>query len=159
MSETVNQEIDQAIETTEKTFTQAEVDAIVSDRLKRDRAKYADYETLKEKAGKFDQMEEESKTELQKAIERGNALQNELDSLKSENALRALRTQIAEETGVPVKLLTGATEDECREQAKAIVAYAKPLGYPQVKDAGEVQHISVSTRDKFKDWFESNINH
>lgn len=158
MSETVNQE--QAIETTEKTFTQAELDAIVSDRLKRDRAKYADYDALKEKACKFDQLEEASKTELQKAIERGDALQSELDKLKSENALRTLRNQIADETGIPAKLLTGATEEECRDQAKAIAAFAKPSAYPQVKDAGEVQHLSGgTTREKFKDWFESNINH
>ena len=43
-NETVNQE--QAT----KTFTQSELDAIISDRLKRERDKYADYETLKEKA-------------------------------------------------------------------------------------------------------------
>ena len=45
--ETVNQ--DQAIETqqTEKTFTQADVDRIVSERLKRDRETRADYEALK----------------------------------------------------------------------------------------------------------------
>ena len=32
----------------ERTFTQAELDAIVSDRLKRERMKTADYEQLKE---------------------------------------------------------------------------------------------------------------
>ena len=40
--ETVKQEV-----TEERTFTQSELDAIVADRLKRDRAKYADYEQLK----------------------------------------------------------------------------------------------------------------
>ena len=44
MAETVNQE--QNTEP-EKTFTQAELDAIVGDRLKRERAKYADYSDLK----------------------------------------------------------------------------------------------------------------
>ena len=61
---------------------------------------------------------------------------------------------------VVFNLLTGGTEEECRDQAKAIMAYAKPSGYPRVKDAGEVQHIGGgATRDKFKDWFESNFNY
>ena len=38
----------------ERTFTQAELNAIVADRLARERAKYADYDKLKDKAGKAD---------------------------------------------------------------------------------------------------------
>lgn len=155
--ETVNQE-NKAIENTEKTFTQAEVDAIVGDRLKRDRAKYADYDTLKEKADRFDQMEEANKTELQKAIERGDQLQIELDKLKGANAVRDLRIKIAEETGVPANLLTGSTEEECRDQAKAITAYANPKGYPNVRDGGEVTKTGKpSTRQQFADWFNSQM--
>ena len=59
--ETVNQEVTEA---TERTFTQAEVDAIVGDRLKRDRAKYSDYDDLKAKAAKFDELEEANKSEF-----------------------------------------------------------------------------------------------
>lgn len=152
MEETVNQE-NKAIETTEKTFTQAEVDAIVGDRLKRDRAKYADYDALKEKADKFDQLEESNKSELQKAIERGDALQTELDTLKSANAIRDMRTKIADETGVPAYLLTATDEDACREQAKGILEYAKPSGYPQVRDGGEVVKTgNLTTRQQFAEW-------
>ena len=121
--ETVNQGNTQATENPEKTFTQAEVDAIVGDRLKRDRQKYADYDALKEKADKFDQMEEASKSELQKAVEQAAALKNELDSIKAENMVRDIREKVANETGVPASLLTATTEDECTDQAKAILAY------------------------------------
>lgn len=153
--ETVNQD-NQAIETTEeKTFTQAEVDAIVGDRLKRDRAKYADYDTLKEKAQKFDALEEESKSELQKAVERADALQTKLDAMESANAVREMREQIAEETGVPANLLTAMEEDECRAQAKAILEYAKPSGYPTVRDGGEVTNKGKpTTRQQFAEWAE-----
>ena len=52
MAETVNQE--QTTSTpaapAERTFTQSELDAIVVDRLGRERQKYADYEDLKVKA-------------------------------------------------------------------------------------------------------------
>lgn len=150
--ETVNQD-NQATTNTGKTFTQDEVNAIVTDRLTRDRAKYADYDTLKEKAEKYDQLEESNKSELQKAVERGDALQVELDKLKGENAVRDLRNKVAEETGVPVHLLTGSTEDECRDQAKAILAYANPSWYPKVRDGGEVTNTGkMTTKQQFAEW-------
>lgn len=151
--ETVNQENTQATENPEKTFTQAEVDAIVGDRLKRDRQKYADYDALKEKADKFDQMEEASKSELQKAVEQAAALQNELDSIKAENMVRDIREKVANETGVPASLLTATTEDECTDQAKAILAYANPSGYPNVRDGGEVTNTGkMTTKQQFAEW-------
>lgn len=151
MSETVNQETQaaQAAQSTpagqqttqgaEKTFTQADVDRIVAERLQRDRAKYADYDDIKSKAEKFDAMEEASKTELQKATDRANKLQAELDKRKKEDGVRVIREKVAKETKVPVSLLTGETEEACTEQAKAILAFAKPDGYPQVPDGGEAQ--------------------
>ena len=153
MNETVNQDNTQATENTERTFTQSELDAIVGERLKRDRQKYADYDALKEKADKFDQMEEASKSELQKAVERSDALQKELDSIKEANMVRDIREKVAEETGVPANLLTARTEEECREQAEAIVAYAKPSGYPQVRDGGEVTNTGkMTTKQQFAEW-------
>lgn len=139
--------------TEERTFTQAEVDAIVGDRLKRDRQKYADYDALKEKAEKYDKLEEENKSELQKAVERADAAQNELDALKSANAIRDIRDKVAEETGVPVSLLTATTEEDCMAQAQAILNYAKPTGYPQVKDGGEVSRTGkMTTKQQFAEW-------
>lgn len=150
MEETVKQE-----EAVEKTFTQAEVDAIVGDRLKRDRAKYSDYEALKEKAEKFDEMEEANKSELQKAIERGDALQVQLDAMRNAETLRTMREAIAYETGVPVSLLTGETEDDCREQAKSIMDFARPAGYPSVRDGGEATYTGKpTTKQQFAQWAE-----
>ncbi len=51
-----------------KTFTQAELDAIVTDRLTRERKKYGDYDDLKAKAAKHDQVVKDQETESQKAI-------------------------------------------------------------------------------------------
>lgn len=153
MSETVNQENNQAIENEVKTFTQEEVNAIVKDRLTRAGAKYADYDALKEKAEKFDQLEEANKTELQKATERAEGLQAELDKLKNEYAVREMREKVAKETGVPVNLLTGGTEEDCRAQAKAIAEYAKPSAYPKVRDGGEVTNVgNMTTRQQFAEW-------
>ena len=52
-----------------KTFTQADVDAFIKDRLARERQKYSDYDELKNKAAEYDKAQEASKTELQKAQE------------------------------------------------------------------------------------------
>ena len=56
-------------EGSEKKFTQADIDAIVADRLKRERDKFSDYEDLKNKAKKLDDIEEANKTELERAQE------------------------------------------------------------------------------------------
>ena len=87
------------------------------------------------------------------------ALQAELESLKAANSVRDVRDNISKETGVPASLLTASTEEDCKAQAEAIKAYAAPA-YPEVKDGGEVKHTGTgSTREKFRDWFESNITH
>lgn len=145
---------EQNMETTEvKTFTQDEVNAIVSDRLKRANEKYADYEALKEKASKLDELEEAQKSELQKANEKAQALETELEQMKSANALREIKDKVSSETGVPVNLLTANNEEALFEQAKGILEYAKPQGYPQVKDGGEVHQVGKhSTRDQFAEW-------
>lgn len=55
MKETVNQEqSNRAAEQPERTFTQSEMNAIIGERLNREREKYADYEVLKDKAQRFD---------------------------------------------------------------------------------------------------------
>jgi len=157
--ETVNQDTNQ-VQEEPRTFTQEELDRIVGERLQRERAKYADFEALKEKAAKFDAVEEAQKSELQKATERAEALQKELDILKHADSVREIRNKVATETGVPASLLNADDEEGCKVQAKAILEFAKPQGYPVVKDSGEVRKTSGgATRDKFKDWYESNINH
>ena len=157
MSETVNQEVTTTTAAEpERTFTQTELDAIVRDRLQRERNKYADYEAYKEKAEKFDAAEEARKTELQKATERVTALETELNALKKSNEVRAIRDQVAKETGVPATLLTADTEEACKEQAEAIKAFAQPSGYPVVNDAGEItKKISGTPQSSFSEWFRS----
>lgn len=153
--ETVNQGIDETVNQGEKTLTQDEANAIIADRLKRERAKYADYEELKKKAEQFDAIEEASKTELQKAQDLAASLKGELDALKKAENVRTIRDGVARETGVPAALLTGDTEDACRDQATAILAFAKP-DYPTVKDGGEVRTTGKKpTREQFAEWLNS----
>lgn len=156
MAETVNQAPEN--QEPEKTFTQAELDKIVGERLGREREKYSDYETLKEKASKFEELEEANKSELQKATERATALENELNTLKKENEIRTIRENVSKETGVPVNLLNGGTLEECIAQAEAIRSYANP-GYPTVKDKGEIPNAGGgSARQQFVAWANQALN-
>lgn len=164
MEQTVNQEVNQQTvnqeQTTEgKTFSQDDVNRIVEERLKREREKYADYSVLKEKSEKFDAIEEANKTELQKAQERAQALETELNERKRADEIREIRDKVAKETGIPANLLKGSTEEECNEEAKAIAEFAKPGTYPQVKDGGEVTHTGkATTRQQFEEWANKAFN-
>lgn len=120
----------------ETTFTQEQVNAMISKRVNEEKAKYADYDTLKEKAGKYDQQQNEGKTDLQKANERADALQKQVDQLTKDNAVKQAREKVAAETKVPIELLTGDTEEDCKKQADAILAFAKPQGYPGTRKSG-----------------------
>lgn len=162
-TETVIQENGtEAVETQERTFTQAELDEIVKSRIAKERAKYTDYETLQQKASKFDEMEEASKSELQKATERADSLQKQLDAMNHSNEVRALREKVAKDTGVPATLLMGETEEDCMEQAYAILAYKNETksAYPSVKDGGEIQNVQSKKSDAelFADWFNTSLN-
>jgi len=140
------------------TFTQEEVNKFLAKDRKQMAERYADYDSLKEKAAKFDEMEEANKSELQKANEKAEDLQKRLDALTKANEVRDLRAKVAKEYGVPESLLTAENEDSCIEQAKALVEYAKPTSYPQIKDSGTVPIGGGSTREKFANWFAENSN-
>ena len=115
-------------------------------------SKVEDYDVLKEKADKYDEAREASKTELQKASDQRDAYKKELDDLKKANRIREIRRKVAEEKKVPEGLLTADTEEACQKQADDILTFANPEGYPDVKDNGEVHHQGTrSTRDQFAD--------
>ena len=146
--------IQETTKTEEKTFTQAELNAVVQKRVGELTAKYENYEELKAKAQKFDALEEESKTELQKATEKADALQKELDGMKKADKIRTIRESVSKEKGVPAGLLTAETQEACEKQADDIIAFAKPNAYPVVRDQGEVNPPGTggSTRDQFAEW-------
>ena len=153
--ETVNQEVT----TEEKTFTQAELDSIIADRLKREREKYSEYESLREKAARLDEIEEASKTELQKATERAEKLESELTQLKRAEEIRQIRDKVASETGVPANLLNGETEEACKDQACAILSFKSASAYPAIKDSGEVPSaVKGTTKQQFAEWASEAFN-
>lgn len=153
MSETVNQE------PATKTFTQEEVNAIVADRLDRERKKYEGFDEIKAKAAKLDEIEEANKSELQKATERAEQLEAELNGLKQAESIRDIRDKVSQQTGVPASMLTFNTEEECTAQANQILSFNAGKGYPKVKDAGEATTPGkATTRQQFAEWASGAFN-
>lgn len=131
----------------ERTFTQSELDKIVQKRVAEERA---NIDELKEKASKFDEMEEANKTELEKAHEKAEELQKKLDSIEKANQLNAIRQKVAEETGVNASYLNGSTEEECRAIAdnfKAFAEASKAPVAPNVVDGGETTPPTMTKAD------------
>jgi hypothetical protein len=102
----------------QRSFSQEEVDRIVGDRLARDRQKYADYDDLKAKAAKLDDLEAANKTELERAIARAEKAEQEGKALR-ESAHRQL---------IEAAIIAAATG------AKAI----KPEHMPKLIDTSKV---------------------
>lgn len=138
----------------QQTFTQDDVNRIVAKRV----AKYADYDELKQKAAKFDEQVEAGKSELQKATEKASSLQAELDALKQAESIRVMREEVADAKGIPARLLTGTTTEECEAQAADLLAWAEKTGsgYPKVPDGGDPLSTKPA-REQFAEWLNSQI--
>ncbi len=125
-------------EAEQKTFTQEEVDDIIKKRLARAKSDVpADYEELKSKAQKFDELEDANKTELQKATEQLQRLQTEIEQRDANDKQRALKEQVSKDTGVPLDLISGETEEEMRDFAERVAKYAKKDPAPVVSGTGK----------------------
>lgn len=134
------------------TFTQAQVDEIVKKRLQREREHYSDYEELKDKAAKFDEAENQKKSELERVNDELASTKAELESLKKVSAVKSVREKVAAEMGVPANLLHGEDEESCKAEAEAINSFiqTKQPGYPAVKDGGESRTPKLTKEDILK---------
>lgn len=100
----------------EKTFTQADVERIIADRLKRERDKYADYDDLKAKAAEADT----SKSDLQKLTDRVAAAEKRAADAEA----KQLRAEVAQAKGLSAaqaKRLTGTSKEELEADADELL--------------------------------------
>ena len=116
----------------ETLFTQDEIDTkIMPKRLERERSKFADYDELKEKAGKVDTIKSEYETKLAEKDTTVSTLQGDLkkaqletDKVKIVNEFK-LSDDLAE-------FVTGETPDEMRQRAEKLAKGFKG-GQPPIK--------------------------
>jgi hypothetical protein len=114
-------------DSTAKTFTQAEVDAIVRDRLKREReqtaAKYADYDELKAAAASAGK----DKSQLDKI----EAQLADMTKQAATSARDLLVREVADELKIPLrqaKRLTGGTKQELLDDGREFLTDFAPKG-------------------------------
>ena len=117
MSEQNNTETTNDSET--KTFTQEELDRIVSERLSRVKSQYADYEELKERANAVDDLNK-TVEELTGKLQEAEAKAEESDKRATEAEVLSLRVKVSSEHGVPLKYLSADDEESLVEQAKEL---------------------------------------
>ena len=117
-----------------------------------------------EKAKRLDELEEKSKSEIQKAIEAREAAEKRASALE----VKVLRASIASAKGVDADLLTGSTEEEITAAADKLLAWRgpeTPAGPPastSSSDAGKkgdlVGQARQLTRDDLKGMTPKQIN-
>ena len=95
--------------------SQEQLDKVLSKRLERERAKYADYEELKQKAAEA----ADSRSEVEKLHDRVKELEQE----RHQSALQAAKAKAASEYGVPSDLLVGDDTDAVEAHAKRLAEY------------------------------------
>lgn len=113
-----------------------------------------------EKARLFDEQEEESKSELQKALDKAAQAEARAQALE----VQATRAQVAAAKGVDVDLLSGSTLEELEASADRLLAWRGaqiPKGAP-ASDAGhkgdEIRSSKQLTREDLKTMSAEQIN-
>lgn len=104
----------------EKTFTQAEVDKLIDQRIARERTKYSDYDDLKAKAQRLKEAEDADKSEIDKLKDRLSESESRASKAESE----ALRTTVASQKGLTAnqaKRLSGSTKEELESDADELL--------------------------------------
>ncbi len=129
-----------------RSYTQAEVDRIVSERVNKSKAQFKDYGELKDKAQRLDEIEQASKSEADK-------LRTQLEKAAEQTKLLAAERE---------ELIRGVQEERVKnavivEATKANVvnpeAAYKLLDKSKVSftDTGEVQGVSRALQDLLKE--------
>ena len=108
-----------------KTFTQADLDRVVGERLAREREKHADYDDLKTKAGRLAEIEAAQQTETEKLTGKVTELEGKLTPVQQEN----MRLRVAMEKKLDPSLvdrLRGTTKEELEKDADSLLELVSP---------------------------------
>lgn len=129
--------------------SQEALDRIIQTRLAREQAKYSDYDELKARAGKYDEIEESSKTELQKMLERAEKAEKQ----SAIDAAAISRMQVIAEYSIPrdyQDLVTGDSVEAMKAQAEKVQKLVAPRG-PYVPVEGQKPVDSPRSNDWLRD--------
>jgi hypothetical protein len=100
-------------------LTQTDVDSVIEKRLERERSKFADYDTLKEKAGKVDTITQEFTTKLKEKDTSLEDLTKQLNGAKLETDKVKIIGEFKLSDDL-AEFVTGETVDEMRTRAEKL---------------------------------------
>jgi hypothetical protein len=112
----------------EKTFTQAQLNAIVAQARRDTEAKFDGFDAIKEKATQFDQLTESAKSDVQRANESAAEFKARAEAEakeKTEAKLESLRYKLSAKKGLDPDLwdrVTGTTEEEITADVEKLAA-------------------------------------
>ncbi len=126
-------------------MTQEDFDAAISERLKREQAKYSDYDTIKSDLGTL-------RAQLSAKDAEISTLQGKVKGYETDS----VKTRIALETGLPLDLrtrLTGETEEEIRADANKLAKL-----FVQQKDPAPLRDTEPPVADEKTAAYKSLLN-
>jgi hypothetical protein len=103
-----------------KTFTQEQVNDLIAREKGNLQRKYGDYDDLKSKASKFDELTEAQKTDLERVTGERDTFKTTAEQTQTEN----LRLRVAVEKNLPAELidrLRGGTKEEMEADADQLL--------------------------------------
>lgn len=124
MAEYFKKDGDDYVKVEDSLHTQEDVDGIIDKRLERERKKFADYDTLKEKAGKVDDVTKEFDDKLKSA----NKAKAELEIKLGKAELETDKVKIVNEFKLSddlVEFVTGDNAEEMRKRAEKLAKGVK----------------------------------
>lgn len=123
-----------------KTFTQEQVNALLAEQKRKVGEKFADYEDIKAKASKLDEIEQASKSELEREREARATAESELTKYREKEQVSQWAAEIVKDSEIPAVVLRGSTREELEEHFNQLKALApqkpKRTPVPAGKPAG-----------------------
>lgn len=147
----MSEEQDSQVKGDESTFepitSQEDFERRLAKRLERERSKFADYDEVKSKAAKLEELEQASKTELQLALERAEAAEKQIGAA----TLSALHARIAADTGVPVEMIHGEDEETARASAQKVLDWSEQRAPKRKAPAASLKSGASGSNDRLTD--------
>lgn len=108
-----------------QTFTQEQVNQLVGAARKKERAKYEGFDQYKAAYERLQEIEEQGKSELEKAIQRAEKAEKALSAREQADQIAKDKAEVSESTGVPTEALHGDTREEIEACAEQLAKYFK----------------------------------
>lgn len=141
--------------------SQEELNRIIEKRLERERSKFADYDDLRKRAAKLDEIEAEQMSEVERAQKRAEEAEAAAEKARTE----MLRFRVASKHGISSEdaelFLTASDEETLEAQAKRLAdREALARNHTGAVSPNEGRHATpppATVEEKFAEWAEGEL--